>query len=257
MIMPSITRCGRLRQDEAVFDGARLAFVGVADDVFFRTAAACGRAAISIRWETRAAQAAEAGGFQLLEGGIPVARLHEAADDGVTIGRRGVWIGGAGNAATRWRGFGLRSLRDDVANHFLDLRFGEARVDAVVYGDGGSLIAAAEAGNAADGDFRGAEILKAFFQARAQIVAAAKVARHVLANADVRLRWRREAKVRIKAGDSVQAIQGNVNLFRQILQFFSRQVTEPVLDLPQPVEDQRESPRTEGRSFLRRNQSRL
>ncbi len=213
--MPSITRCGRLREDEAILDRAGLAFVGVADDVFFRARLLADQLPFRFGGKSRAAQAAKARGFQQREGGIPIARLHQAPDDGVTLARRGVWIGGAGDAAARGGGFGQRALRNHVANHFFDLRFGQPRVDAVVDGDGRGLIAAAEARDAAHDHIGAAQILKPLFEARAKTVGAAKVAGHVLADADVRLGRRRETKMRIKAGDSVQAIEGNVNLLRR------------------------------------------
>ena len=149
-----MTRCGMLVQDEAILDRAGFALVGVADDVFFGARLLANQLPFGFGGKPGAAEASQSRGFQLLERGIPVARLHEAADDGVTLARRGVWIGRARDAAAGGRRFGLRTLRDDVANHFLDLRFGEARVDAVVDGDGGRLIAAAEAGNTANGHVR-------------------------------------------------------------------------------------------------------
>ena len=108
-------------------------------------------------------------------------------------------------------------MRNNVSNHFFDLRFREARVDAIVDGDGRRGVAAAEAGAAADGDVGAAEILQAIFETRPQIVCAAQVAGHVLADGDIGFRRRREAEMRIEAGDAVEAIERNVDFRGEIL----------------------------------------
>ena len=246
-----------MREDEAILDRAGLALVGVADDVLFGAGLLAHDFPFRFGGKSRAAQASKARSFQQLEGGIPVARLHQSPDDAVALARGGIRVRGAFHAAARGDRFRQRPLRNYVADHFFNLRFGQPRIDTVVDSHGRRLIASAEARRAAHNHIGAAQILKPLFQARAKTVGTAKVAGHVLADADVRLGGRRETKMRIKAGDSVQAVQGNVNLLRQILQFFSRQVTEPMLDLPQRIEDQLDSPHTEGRSFPRRNQSRL
>jgi len=102
------------------------------------------------------------------------------------------------------------------------LRFAESRINAVVDGHGRCGVASAQARGAADGHVAGAKILQAVFQIRAQSVRAAQMAGHVLADADVGLRRRGQAKMRIKTGYAVQAVERNVDFRSEIPEFFGR-----------------------------------
>ncbi len=49
--------------------------------------------------------------------------------------------------------------------------------------------------------------------------------------------------MRVETGDAVETVERNVDFRGERLEFFGGQVTETVLDFPQTVENQRESPR--------------
>ena len=64
----------QIAQDEAVFDGAGLAFIGVADHVFFAARRLANGFPLHAGGKSRAAQAAESAGFQLRDHAVPIAR---------------------------------------------------------------------------------------------------------------------------------------------------------------------------------------
>ena len=75
------------------------------------------------------------------------------------------------------------------------------------------------------------------------------MAGHILANAHVRFRRRRQMKMRIKTGHAMQAIQRHINFLGERLQLVSGQVAELALDFPELVENQGETS-SPGRLFI-------
>src|SRR5271169_487740 len=66
------------------------------------------------------------------------------------------------------------------------------------------------------------------------------MARHILANAHIRFRRRRQMKMRVKTSDSVQAIQRHINFLGERFQLIGRQVAELMLNFPELVKNQGE-----------------
>jgi len=80
----------------------------------------------------------------------------------------------------------------------------------------------------------------------AQRAGAAQMTGHVLANAHVCFRRRRQMKMRIKASDTVQAIQRHINFFGESFQLIGWQVAELALNFPELTENQGEEILTGG-----------
>src|SRR5258708_22082021 len=71
--------------DKAVLDGAGLAFVGVADDVFDRIGLLADKVPLHAGRKSGTSHAFQFGGFELCEDVVPSTRLNEFAHDAVLL----------------------------------------------------------------------------------------------------------------------------------------------------------------------------
>jgi len=112
----------------------------------------------------------------------------------------------------------------------------EAAIDVAVHGKRGSLVAAAEARNVADGNVVCRVPSKSLFKVRFQFGAAAQVATHVSANSHFRLGWGREMKVRIETSYAVDLADRDIDLHGKLLQLICGQVSKLLLNRPELIE---------------------
>src|SRR5438105_15075346 len=73
----------QLGEDEAIFDGAGLALIGIADDVFFRSCGLADGIPLQMRREAGATHAAQASFFEVGQEGIEIASLQKILEGGV------------------------------------------------------------------------------------------------------------------------------------------------------------------------------
>ena len=192
--------------DEAVLDGARLTFIGVADNVFHGIGLLANKIPLHTGRKSRAAHAFQFGGFELCQDVVPGLGGNEFAHDAVLF-VLAIGICFAGNA----RLLGMRLVNVVAANGAtgdqLGMRGGDNREDVIVDGNCGSMIAAAEAGNIAYLHLFGARIGEAAFEIGAQLASAVEMTAHVGTDANLRFRRRREVKMRIKTCDAMNLVE--------------------------------------------------
>src|SRR5277367_4302892 len=151
-----------------------------------------------------------------------------------------VWIRCAGYPAVHLRNFRQSTAGERVADHRCDLILRETCIDVFVDRHRRRLIAAAQARNSAELRIGVRGLPESFFETSAQRARAPQMARHVLTNAHVCFRRRRQMKMGIKAGDSMQAIQRHINFFGESFQLIGGQVAELALNFPELAKNQGE-----------------
>ncbi len=163
----------------------------------------------------------------------PIPRLHQppAPPDTVHLRRRDRTRSARGDATCAISG--NAPSRQNIAHDRRDLILRKPRVNVFVDRHRRSLIAPAQAGNSADSS-RPRTRLGGTLRPdpRATFARAAKMARHILANAHIRFGRRRQMKMGIKTGDAVQAIQRHINFFGERLQLIGGQIAELALNIP-------------------------
>ena len=87
----------KMRHDEAVLDGSGLAFIGVADDIFFGDRLLSNEVPLHRSWEARSTHAAQFGLFQFRENAIPVLAGDELTKNAIFFSS-GIGIGSAPDA---------------------------------------------------------------------------------------------------------------------------------------------------------------
>src|SRR6267378_3041835 len=139
----------QVSHDEAVFDGAGLAFVGVADDVLHGIGLFAHQVPLHAGGKSGAAHAFQFGGFELCEDVIPGLGLNELAYHAVLFSLA-IRIGFAGDSCLLGMWLVDVVAANGAAGDLLGMRGGDVRENVIVDGDCRSMIAAAEAGNAAN-----------------------------------------------------------------------------------------------------------
>ena len=222
----------RVRHDVAVLDRARLALVGVADDVLRVARRVAHELPLHAGGKAGAAQAPQAArleggdervgvtaGGQLADGAVPLAgpvgidvQLARITDDRIATQR------GAGGR----RGDGVHQR---VARH--------ARHHHVVDRAGRRAIATAQAGGRADDGAGRGRPGHALLRLGEQRGGAAPVAREIVADQHVDGWRRRGAKVRVEAHHALDLIEGRAGTLGQLVQRRRRDVAVRALDRAQ------------------------
>src|SRR6266849_4621358 len=135
--------------DDAVFDGAGLAFVRVAHDIFNGIGLLANQVPFQAGGKTGAAHAFQFGCLQFCEDIVPGFGLNELARDAV-IFVFAIGIGFAGDACLLGMRLANVVAADGAAGDLLGMRGGHVREDAIVDGNRGSVVAASETGNVAN-----------------------------------------------------------------------------------------------------------
>ena len=197
---------GEMLQNEAVFDGSRLALVGVADDEFLCSRGAAGALPLAVGGKAGAAHAAEFAVFQCIEHPVMVAGLDELPQSAIAAGFVGIGVGlemepALGEAA---RQVGL-ALGDVGAEFLKNQAGGRGQVgllmDVLVDAHHQGMIAAADAGDIADEHVGLAG--EAQLQRLAELSGAMQVAGHIVADANVGAGQRFQPEMRKETGDGM------------------------------------------------------
>src|SRR5262249_26421587 len=224
----------RMIEDEAVLDGPRFAFVGIAHDVLRRAGGPAHDLPLHPRREARAAEAPEVAGLERPQQVARVPALHErpygfvptAAGvrvDAQTNRRlRGVLVSDRSSAGDR---------RDDVAQP-LGCQLGQ---DHVVDDAGGSPVAAPEAGDVLDRS-AGQHGCPRFRRAHER-TGSTQMTRHVAADFHLDHGRRRETEVRIERRHALDVVERHVETLRQVRECFGRQVAVLTLDRGEAFDD--------------------
>src|SRR6266852_2096073 len=147
----------QMRHDEAVFDRAGLAFIGVADDVFHRVALFADELPLHAGRKSGSAHTAKFRSLELRDDIVEGAGLHELANDAVFF-CIAVRVGFAFDARNLRMGLEYFFTANGAASKLFGKRGGDIRENMIVDRDGGRVVAAAEAGNIADLHVLGARI---------------------------------------------------------------------------------------------------
>ncbi len=135
--------------DEAIFDGAGFAFIGVTNNVFHGIGLFANQVPLHAGGKSGAAHAFQFGGFELREYVVPGLGWNELAHDAVLFALA-IGIGFASDAGLP----GMRLVNvfaaDGAAGDVLGMRGGDIRENVIVDGNRGSVVAAAEAGDIAN-----------------------------------------------------------------------------------------------------------
>ncbi len=139
----------QIGHDEAVLDGAGLAFISVADNIFDGIGLFAHEIPLHAGGKSGPAHAFQFGRFKLREDVIPCFGLNELADDAILFAVS-VGIGFAGDALL----FGMRLVNIVAANgaaaDLLGSRRGNFRKNMIVDGNSRSVVAPAKAGDVAN-----------------------------------------------------------------------------------------------------------
>src|SRR6266850_1267456 len=202
----------QMRHDEAVFDRAGLAFIGVADNVFHRVALFADELPLHAGRKSGSAHTAKFRSLELRDGIVEGAGLHETANDAVFFGIS-VGIGLAFDARNLRMGLKNFFAANGAASHLFRKRSRNIRENMIVDGGGGSVVAAAKTGNVANLHILRARIGEAAFEIGSQFAGAVEMATHVCTDANFRLGRRRKMKMRIKTGDAMDLIERDLAAF--------------------------------------------
>ena len=199
-------------EDAAVLDGARLALVGVADDVLLVAGRVADGLPLDGGREAGAAHAAELRGLEGRERARHVAGLDEFAERGVArlAGPVGVGAKHGGRhrcGRRRQRRAELERGEDGVAAPVC-----QAPVRLVVHRERRRAVAAPEARDGPDGHRPSRARLARRLDLAQERVAAAETAAHVGADADIERRRRLETEVREEGGYAVEMVDGYAQL---------------------------------------------
>src|SRR5216683_514801 len=196
----------QIGHDEAVLDGAGLAFVRVADNVFDRIGLFADEIPLHAGGKSGAAHAFQFGSLKLCEHVVPRERLNEFAHDAVFFAVA-IRIGFAHDACL----FGMRLVHIiaayRAAGELLGMRCRDIRENVIVDGNRGRMIAAAQAGDVPNLHIFRSRIGEATLQIGAQFASAIEAAAHVRANANFGFGRRHEMKMGIKTRNAVDLIK--------------------------------------------------
>ncbi len=196
----------QVSHDEAVLDGAGLAFIGVADNIFHGIRLLADEIPFHAGGKSGAAHAFQLGGFELREYVVPGLGLNELANDAVLFAFA-IGIGFAIDACL----LGTRLVNivaaDGGAGGLLGVRSGHIRENVIVDGNRGSVIAAAEAGDIANLHILRTRIGEAALEIGAQLASAIEMAAHVGTDANLRFGRRDEMKMGIETRDAVNLVE--------------------------------------------------
>ena len=225
-------------EDEAIFNGAGFALVGVADDVFVRIGLLADKVPLHPGGKTGAAHAAELCFLESGEDRVEIARGDQFAQDAVFL-VVGVGVGAAADA----RGLGMIGMgllaAGGTARELFDLIGIDGVENRIVDRDGWCAITTAETAYVLQLDFIWTRIGEAARKFGAKITGAIQPAAHVGANQDFGVgRWR-EMEVRTETGDAVELVERGLRALGQGFEFGLRQIAAPQLDSAQFVEDHR------------------
>jgi len=227
-----------MTEDETVFDGAGLAFVGIADDVFDWAGLFADEIPLHPGGKAGAAHAAKLGIFECGEDGVEIGGGDEFAE-GAVFFVVGIRVGAAADARSlRMIGTQLFTA-SGAAGKLFDLIGGGGVEDGVVDGDSGRTIAAAEAADALDLELPRAGAGEAAGEFGAKFAGAVETATHVGADQDFGVGGRREMEVRIETSDAVELVERSLRAVGKRFEFGLRQIAATRLDGSQFVEDHR------------------
>src|SRR5256884_4588051 len=199
----------QIGHDEAVLDGAGLAFIGVADNVFHGIGLLANEIPFHAGGKSRAAHAFQFGGFELGEDRLPALRLSELADDAVLF----TLAIGIGFASDPWV-LGMRLVNgvalDGAAGDQFGVSGGDIGEDVIVDGNCRSMIAAAETGDVANLYIFWPRIGKAAQEISAQLASAVEMAAHISADANLRFGRREGMKMRIETRGAAELVEGRL-----------------------------------------------
>jgi len=133
------------------------------------------------------------------------------------------------------------------AGESLYLRSTNIRIDHIVDRYGGSAIAAAQAGDFTNLHLCRARCRKSSFEVRSQFTRAVQVAAHVCANANIGARRRRQTKVGIETGHTMNLVKRRMGTAGKGFKLRTGKKSVAKLDGPQVVEDHGASPCTKKR----------
>ena len=225
-------------EDEAILDGARLAFVGIADDVFCGVGLLADEVPLHPGGETGATHATKFSLFQGVEDGIEITISDEFAKRAVLFSF-GVRIGSAGHAHS----LGMRGMQlfaaSGATGEPLDVIRREGVEDGVVYRDGGRPIAAAETADILDLNLFRACMGEAAREFGAKLAGTVQAAAHVGADMNFGVRRRREMKMGIKTGEAMNLVEGGLRAPGKGFEFGLGKIAETRLDDSQFIEDHR------------------
>src|SRR5216683_2644306 len=195
----------KVGHDEAVFDGAGLAFVRVAHDIFNGIGLLAHQVPFQAGGKTGAAHAFQFGCLQFCEDIVPGFGLNELARDAV-IFVFAIGIGFAGDACLLGMRLANVVAADGAAGDLLGTRGVDVRQNVIVDGNRGSVVAASETGNVANLNVVGTRINEPALEAGAQLASAVEMAAHVGTDANFGFRRRREIKMGIETCDAVNLV---------------------------------------------------
>jgi hypothetical protein len=225
-----------MAEDEAIFNGAGLTFVGVADDVFDGIELLADEIPLHPSGKAGTAHAAQFGFFESGEDSVRIARGEQVAQRAVFLAVA-VRIGGARDSrrlrVTRMQLFAAGSTTGEL----LDLVGGNVVENHVVDGDSGGAIAAAEATDIFQLHVLRTCIGETAQQFRAQFAGTIQAAAHVGADVNFRSRRRRKMKMGVETGDTVELVERSLRALRQGFQFRLGQIAAAQLDGSQFVKN--------------------
>ena len=228
----------QMGHDEAVFDRARLAFIGIAYDILHGIGLLPHQIPLHARRKAGAAHSAKFGGFELCEDVVPCAGLDELAHDAVfLVVTVAIRVGFARDA----RLLGMRLVdffaAKGAASHLLGARGTNLGKNLIVDRYCRRALAPAEAGNVTNLHVFGAGAGKATLQLHAQLASAVEMATHVRADANFGFGRRREVKMRVETRDAVKLVERSVRALGKSFQLRRGQKAVAQLDGPKVVED--------------------
>ena len=224
-----------------VLERARLALVGVADDVLGVALRLPDVVPLLLGGHAGAAHAAEVGCLELVDDGLLIAcgreRPHGVVGRWPHVGIDPPGTVRMGLIRAVEVGWGL-AAGERIAGQLDDLAGRAGGVKLVVDHGRHRTVAAAQARGIADdrpagGDFRGQRLLHVLLEPGT----AALVAGHVVADVHLDGRRRLELEVREEAGDLLQAIERRACPFGELAQLLLRKVAMPVLDVVEFLND--------------------
>src|SRR6266851_3434957 len=161
----------QIGHDEAVLDGAGLAFIGVANNVFHGIGLLADEIPLHAGGKSGAAHAFQFGGFELREYVVPGLGLNEFANDAILFAFA-IGIGFAGDACLLAMRLVNIVAADGAAGDLLSMRGGDIGENVIVDGNGRGMVATAETGDITNLNVFSARIGEAALEVRAQFASA-------------------------------------------------------------------------------------
>ena len=229
----------RAAQQFAVLEGARLALVGVADDILDVASLGPDGRPFAEGREAGASHAAQVRGLDRFQDGVAVARLDEAAHHVIT--RDAVIDIDLPTARFAVAMLVRQLLAGGCGPHApANLVLRQPPIDVVVDRHGRRRrIALPQARRPFDVDLLGIDLVGERHQLARQARRTAHMAGHIAANLHLHTRRRRQLEVRIKARHLVDRVQRLLNAPGQRTQLLGRQIAATFLDGQQFLDDHR------------------